>query len=122
MSEKEKNKVMGNHDNELLELMEGCEFVDEVNGLEAEEIRDFISARHELIQLLKYWAEEEIELHWFMYTYGQMGKDWLHDVSLVKCRIGRIARLLRDDEVKKAIEELKAKLCKESQGMDIFLN
>ncbi len=122
MSEKENYNAVVNKDNAWLELMGGCEFVDEVNGLGAEEIRDFIHTRQELIQLVKNWAEEVIDLNWYMYIYEQVGSDWLNEKSFARCQIGRIARLLGDDEVKKAIDELKAKLSKDSKGMDIFLN
>ncbi len=122
MSDTEKIVVAVNKDSEWLEPMWGCGFVDEVNGLGAEEIRDFIPTRHELIQLVKYWAEVEIDLSYFMFVYNQTGSDWLRKTSFAGRRIGRIARLMGDDEVKKAIDELKAKLCKESKGMDIYLN
>ena len=35
-------------------------YVDEVNGPGSEEVSGFVPTRHELIQLVKYWATEEI--------------------------------------------------------------
>ena len=126
MSETEKIVVAVKKDNERL-YPSGNEkfifgYVDEVNGTVATEVSGFIPTRQELIQLVKYWADEVIELNWFMYIYQQTGRDWLNQESFAKCRIERIGRLLGDDEVKKAIDELKAKLCKVCKRMDIFLN
>ena len=126
MSEKEKIVITVNKDNERL-YPSGNEkfifgYVDEVNGTVATEVSGFIPTRQELIQLVKYWADEVIELNWFMYIYQQTGSDWLNQISFANCRIGRIGRLLGDDEVKKTIDELKTKLSKDSKGMDIFLN
>ena len=109
MSEIEKHNVVVNKDNEWLQPMWGCGFVDEFNGPGAEEIRDFTPTRHELIQLVKYWAEVEIDLSYFMFVHNTTGSDWLRKRSFAGHRIGRIAKIIGKDEVNKAVDEVYAK-------------
>ena len=64
MNNKEKIVVTVNKDNESLHAWGNERFlvgyVDEVNGAGAVEVPDFVPTRHELIQIVRYWAEEAL--------------------------------------------------------------
>jgi len=121
MSDKE--KVVTNSDNELLEPGQ-YGFVDEVNGPGAEEIQGFVPTRHELIQIVKYWAYVELDLTHLMHVYQQTGSDWLRKTSFAGRRVGRISRILGDDEVKKAVDEVYAEFIKkmDKRLWNVFVN
>ena len=120
MSDKE--KIVTNSDNDWLEPM--YEFLDEVDGPGAEEIRVFISTRNELIQLVKYWAKVKIDLNYFMFLYQQTGSDWRRETSFAEFRIGHIAKIIGNDEVDKAVEEAYAEFGErqDKRYWDIYLN
>lgn len=73
----EVKKAVTNCDNEDLmpfggsSLIIGC--VDEVNGRGAEEVTGFVSTRHELIVLVKYWAGRMLDDEYFYFLYAQTG-------------------------------------------------
>jgi len=53
----EKRRLVKNSDNDHLfshPCFEGF-YVDEVNGVGAEEIAGYVPTRHELVQIVKYW-------------------------------------------------------------------
>ena len=109
MSQTEKIVVAVNKDNERLypsgneKLIFG--YMDEVNGTVAVEVSGFIPTRQELIQLVKYWAKMKIDVEYFMYVHQQTGSDLLSEKSFAEYRIGRIAKILGDDEANKAVQE-----------------
>ncbi len=110
-----KEKIVTNSDDDWL---------DEFNGPGAEEIQGFVPTRHELIQLVKYWAKVELDLNYFMFIDSTTESDWLRQTSFAQRRIGRIAELLCDDEVNKTIDEVYAEIRKtfDKRHWDIFLN
>jgi len=110
-----KEKIVTNSDDDWL---------DEFNGPGAEEIQGFVPTRHELIQLVKYWAKVELDLDCFMFIDRTKASDLLRQTSFAQRRIGRIAELLRDDEVIKTINEVGAEILKhlDKRHRDIFLN
>ena len=98
--------------------------MDAVDGLGVEEIRVFIPTRNELIQLVKYWAEVKIDLNYFMFLYQQTGSDWRRETSFAGFRIGRIAKIIGEDEVNKAIDEAYTEFGEkqDKRYWDIYLN
>ncbi len=97
-----KEKIVTNSDNDWLEPMWGCGFVDEVNGPGAEEIQGFVPTRDELIQIVKYWTEVELDLNFFMFIHSYIESHLLSERGFAYRRIGRIAKILCEDEVSKA--------------------
>jgi len=124
----DKRKIVTNKDNELLHPwgneMFTIGYVEQVNGPGAEEFPEFDPTRHELIQIVKYWTEEWLDLDYFMFLYNQTGSDWLRKSHFAHRRVGRIAEILGDDEVKKTIDEVYTQFgkTKDKRTWDIFLN
>ena len=85
-------------------------YVDEVSGRGAEEIHGFVPTRHELLQLVKYWEDVYLDYAMMWFFYATAGSDWLRKQSFARHRIGRIADILGDDEVNKAIDEVCSKM------------
>ena len=115
----ENKKIVSNSDNEFLEL-----FTDEVNEPGAEEILGFTPIRQELIQIVKYWTEEALDLDFFMFIHDQVESHWLRESSFARHRIWRVAKILGEDEVRKAIDEVFTKFGKDldKRTWDIFLH
>ena len=116
----EKKKIVTNSDNELLMPIGGCGSVDEDNGPGAEEIQGFVPTRHELIQIVKYWANVELDLNYFMFFHSTTGSDLLRQTSFAQRRIGRIAKILGEDEVRKAIDGVYTKFEKDLEVFTEF--
>ena len=55
-----------NADNESLGAMRcgtfSIGYVEEVNGTGAQEVQEFLPTRHELLQLVKYWARVDVDI------------------------------------------------------------
>ena len=107
MSENEKYKVVANKNNESLHAWGNKNFtigsVDEVNGAEAVEVPDFAPTRHELIQIVKYWAKKRLDNAWFFFLTSQTGStEWRINLFAAR-RIYRIEEILGEDEVKKLL-------------------
>jgi len=117
----DKGKIVTNSDNDWLE---DFPFVDEVNGPGAEEIQGFVPTRDELIQIVNYWAEIELDVNFFMFIHDQVESHWLRESSFARHRIWRIAKILGEDEVRKAIDEVYAKFGKDldKRTWNIFLH
>src|SRR5215472_10713447 len=110
MSEKEdnflrdlNNPAVKNADNDWLGAVRAGLFtighVDEVNGRGAEEV-PFVPTRHELIQLVKYWARTafDIEYEWFLYQ--QSGSSDRRRQPFALNRISRIQLVIGEPDVK----------------------
>ena len=87
-------------------------YVTEVNGPDSAEIPDFVPTRHELIQLVKYWATLDIEDLFFFFLYGQTGSSERRRVAFARRRICRIATVLGEEEVQKAVEKAEQEFSK----------
>ena len=94
----------------------------EANSIASGEVPEFVPTRDELIQLVKYWATMVIDIRYWSFVAGQTGRDDFRLENLALVRIQRIAEIIGDEEVAKAVNEAKAELSKEAQGWDIFLN
>ena len=124
----DKREIVTNKDNELLrpwgneKIVIG--YVEEVNGAGAMEVPEFDPTRHELIQLVKYWAEVafRIEYEWFL--TGCTGSTEMRLKPFAWNRIGRIAEHLGDEEVKKVLHEVYDEFEKKQDKRlwDIWLN
>ncbi len=121
----ENKKIVSNSDNEWLEPMWGCGSVDEVNGPGAEEIQGFTPTRHELIQLVKFWAEEKIDLEYFYFLYAQTGSTEIRLGPFASSN-NHLVQILGEDEVNRVIDEVHAKFKRErnisDREWDIFRN
>jgi hypothetical protein len=122
------NPVVRNVDNELLGAIRlrgltiGC--VEEVNGRGAEEVRNFVPTRHELIQLVKYWAKIGIDIDYFWFCYQQTGSTEMRRGPYAWRRVKRIADILGVEVVKEAIDEACEEYGKDQdpRAWNIFLN
>ena len=117
----EVKKVVTNCDNEDLMPFGGNGWivghVDVVNGRGAEEVTGFLPTRHELIVLVKYWAERMLEDEYFYFLYGQTGSTEIRRRPFAARRIKRIQVLLGAEDVTKAIEEVHEEY-KKKYGID----
>ncbi len=102
-------RIVSNADNELLmpHIGSGLIFghVDEVNGAGGKEVPEFISTRHELIQLLKYWYRTAIDIEFEWFVLGQFGSCDRRLNLFAHNRAGRIHELLGHDEADEIIHE-----------------
>jgi hypothetical protein len=101
----------------------GC-WVSEVSGRDSGEVPGFEPTRYELIQLVKYWATLELG-HLFGFSlHGQTGSDERHRHTFAGRRITRIATILGEEEVGKAVEEAESEFSKkvDPRAWAIFKN
>jgi hypothetical protein len=80
-------------------------YVSEVNGPDSGEVPDFVPTRHELIQLFKYWATLDLDKQFYFFLYTQTGSIDRRRGAFAGRRICRIAAILGEEEVQKAIQE-----------------
>jgi hypothetical protein len=98
-------------------------YVDEVNGLGAEEVQGFVPTRHELIELAKYWAKVDLEIAWSCFcSMGNGGRE-IRLGPFAWRRVERIAALL-GDVVYAAVDEVREDFGKsiDRREWNIFLN
>ena len=102
--------------------------LDELNGDGARET-SFRPTRHELIQLVKYWARESLHVGYFSFTTGmapsELGEAQLWLASFGDRRVERAVGLLGDDVVQRAIAEAHNDFRKGRMTLrqfDIFMN
>jgi len=83
-----------------------------------------VPTRDELLQLVKYWSEVKLNEDWFYFCYRQIDCSSIRLKDFARCRIGKIARLLGEEEVVKVIDEVYAEFGKQKDHKlwDIFLN
>ena len=121
MNEPNQRSVVSNPDNEFLGPTGGgpvtIGLVDEVNGLGAAGVPEFVPTRHELLELARFWAREDLEIQLGWFLYGQTGSTDLRVSSYAIRRINRIADLLGQDVVKDAI----ASVYREAEERDKLL-
>lgn len=89
-----------------------------------EEVPGFLPNRHELVQLVKYWAREVLitELGWL--ETGQAGGRETRIRAFALDRVSQIRDLIGNEEVEQAIDMVYAELKKNTdpQFWDIFLH
>jgi hypothetical protein len=64
----------------------------------------FLPTRHELQQLVRYWARRILEVDWFQFIYGFSDPISWRDKALARRRIASIAEVLGDTAVRQEIE------------------
>jgi hypothetical protein len=89
-------------------------YVSEVNGPDSAEMPGFVPTRHELIQLVKYWATLDLDKQFYFFLYTQTGSDDRRRGAFARRRICRIAAILGEEEVRKAIEEAEQEYSKKT--------
>ena len=81
-------------------------------------VPDFIVSRHELLVLLKYWAEIKVDVSFFCFSAQVSGGDLTSERTFAAKRINRIADALADEEsVKKALHEVYETYAKQCDGL-----
>jgi len=98
--------------------------VSEVNGPDSAEMPEFVPTRHELVQLAKYWATLDLDDLFDFFLYGQTGSSEWRRVAFARRRICRIATVLGEEEVQKAVEEAEKEFSKtiDPRAWAIFKN
>lgn len=110
MTEKNTIRIVGNSDNgELMpwgdeRLVIG--YVDEVNGTGASEVADFVPTRHELIQLVRYWAQTLLDNRWWYFSVGQDGSTEWRERQFARLRLSRLVCVLGDPEVDRIVDRV----------------
>lgn len=100
-------------------------FVDEVNGPGAAEMPDFVPTRHEVLQLVKFWAEKALDYEFVSeFAFGQYCSSGSRRRHYAWNRIAHITDLLGQEEVKKVIDKVYAEFGKkqDQRWWDIFLH
>jgi len=112
-----------NADNEYL----GGPLVDHlttITGQGGTEVPEFIPTRHELLQLVKYWEREDLFYKWRNFVTSSDGDADYVIAAFSSRRIARIAELLGEEEVKRAIDEAREEFSRrlDPRRWDIFLH
>jgi hypothetical protein len=99
-------------------------YVEEVNGAGAVEKPGFVATKHELIQLLKYWASIRIEIQFDWFAHQCVGSSETRLESFSGRRISRIAEILGSDETSAAVQLAHAEYAKniDPRIWNVFLN
>jgi hypothetical protein len=99
-------------------------YVSEVNGPDSAEVPTFVPTRHELIQLVKYWATVVLDDEFFIFVYCQRGSREIRRIPFGRRRICRIATVLGEEAVQRAIDEAEEEYSKTTspEAWSIFKN
>ena len=99
-------------------------YVDEVNGSGAVELPGIVETKHELIQLVKYWARIRIDIRFVWFAHQCVGSSETGLESFSGRRIARIAEVLGNDETSAAVQQAYAEYAKniDPRIWDVFLN
>ena len=94
-----------------------------IESLYADELRDleipgFVPIKEELISLVEFWAEQKIDMQYFMFWTGEWAYSWQQTINQAHHRINQIGHILGKDEVIRAIVEVHAKFKKEENISD----
>ncbi len=92
--------------------------VDEVNGRGAIAVPEFTASRHELLVLLKYWAEIDLGIEFDWFFNEQVGSSESRRRAFAARRVDRIAEALADEEaVCAALDEVHDAYGKKQDGL-----
>ena len=99
-------------------------YVNEVNGPGAVEMPGVVATKHELIQLVKYWASIRIDIRFEWFTSQSVGSSETRLESFSGRRIARVAEVLGNDETSAAVQEAYAEYAKsvDPRIWEVFLN
>jgi hypothetical protein len=108
--ETEKLRLVENSDNQsLFQCLPELEnyYVDEVNGLGAEEMANYVPTRYELIQVVKHWYGRLLDDEFFRFQYGGSDSRECRIARFAPRRIRRAAKAIGQDMVDQAIKEVR---------------
>ena len=93
-------------------------------GTNKDEVPEFEPIRQELIEQVKYWAEEALQYEYGSFVNNNYGGSPMYWAAIANHRINRIAATLGDDEVTKAFDEVYAEFGKkqDKRYWDVYLN
>jgi len=99
-------------------------YVEEVNGPGAVEMPGVVATKHELIQLVKYWASIRIDIRFGWFANQCVGSSETRLESFSGRRIARIAEVLGNDETSAVVQQTYAEYSKsvDPRIWDVFLN
>jgi hypothetical protein len=99
-------------------------YVDEVNGPGAFEMPGFVATKHELVQLVKYWASIRIDIRYDWFTSQCVGSSETRLESFSGRKIARIAEVLGNDETRVAVQQAYGEYAKtvDPHVWDVFIN
>ena len=99
-------------------------YVDEVNGFGSVEMPGVVATKHELVQLVKYWASIRIDIRFDWFAHQCVGSSETRLESFAGRRIARIAEVLGNDETSAAVQQAYAEYAKsvDPRIWDVFLN
>jgi hypothetical protein len=73
-------------------------FVDMVVGKGGLEVPGFVATKHEILQLVRYWATEIIDLDFEFFLYGCVGSSEWRTREFAHRRLDRITNLIGEEE------------------------
>ena len=94
-------------------------YVDRNAGTAWGEVQGFTPLEVELVELVKFWAREAIEMEFSQWANGIYGGSEGRTVRMGWFRVSQIEKLIGEDEVKEAIETVLAKI-KDKYGTDEY--
>jgi hypothetical protein len=99
-------------------------YVDDVNGPGAVEMPGVVATRHELVQLVKYWANVRIDIRFTWFANQSVSSSETRLEAFSGRRIARIAEVLGDNETSAAAQQSIAEYAKniDPRIWDVFLN
>jgi hypothetical protein len=99
-------------------------YVNEVNGSDSAEVLNFAPTRHELIQLVKYWTTIVLRDEFYIFAYGPPGSPEMRRIPFGCRRIDRIATVLGEEAVQRAVDEAEEEYSKtvSPRAWSIFKN
>jgi hypothetical protein len=86
--------------------------INEVNGPDSAEVLSFVPTRYELIQLVKHWATIIMGYQFDKFVYQQGSPNGSRRAVFADRRIDRIATVLGEEAVEKAINEVEEEFIK----------
>ena len=110
MSDSEQVTIVRNRDNDNLGVWANermvVGYVENVNGPGAREFPEFTATEHELITLVKHWAQVALDIEWFWFLYAQVGSSETRENAFAHRRTSRIADVVGQEVVAKAVDEV----------------
>jgi hypothetical protein len=81
-------------------------------GHEPDEVAEYVPTARELVQLVKYWYGEILNIGWLYFTTGDLHKSWVNTTHLASRRLDRLAAVIGqetvDQEIKQVDEQFEA--------------
>jgi hypothetical protein len=88
-----------------------------------EGVNGFTPSRYELIEIVKYWHKQRIEIEWYQFVYWGGGLLGPSLVTFAGIRIEQIRQVIGDDDVNKALSDVEVEFSKkvDPRAWQIFL-